>query len=239
MNYGVIQMDKGNYQVADEYFERALTVHAALRLPARQPRRPEGALGQPAKPSATSAKPRRTTRQSGELHVLRALAEIEGPHRRGAPAGGAGAELSPADAEAQALPPISTADPVRRIMDGAKPPATADGWLELSSDELMAHRYEDCIRSSEHALGLRPAYAEAFNNICAALNALGNTLPRSMPASTRLQLKPATRSRGTIWRSRKPGRQEPLRPRSSLRQFPLRSLRSPLFLLILWTDEVR
>ena len=29
MNYGVIQMSKGNYRVADEYFERALAVHSA------------------------------------------------------------------------------------------------------------------------------------------------------------------------------------------------------------------
>jgi tetratricopeptide (TPR) repeat protein len=53
-------------------------------------------------------------------------------------------------------------------------PDTPEGWLTLSLAQYQARRFEDCIRSSEHALQLRPAYAEAFNNICAAENALGN-----------------------------------------------------------------
>ena len=54
-------------------------------------------------------------------------------------------------------------------MPARRPAGTAEGWLALSLEQYQAHRYEDCIRSSEHALELRPAYAEAYNNICAAL----------------------------------------------------------------------
>jgi len=53
-------------------------------------------------------------------------------------------------------------------------PGTPEGWLALAVSQCEGHRYEECIRSSEHALELRPAYAEAFNSICAAEIALGN-----------------------------------------------------------------
>ena len=56
----------------------------------------------------------------------------------------------------------------------AEAPRTPDSWLALAASQYEARRYEDSIRSSERALELRPAYAEAFNDICAAEIALGN-----------------------------------------------------------------
>jgi tetratricopeptide (TPR) repeat protein len=82
-------------------------------------------------------------------------------------------ELSPADADAQALVRDLTATRPA-AMPAAPAPDTPEGWLTLSLAQYQAGRFEDCIRSSEHALQLRPSYSEAFNNICAAENALGN-----------------------------------------------------------------
>jgi len=81
-------------------------------------------------------------------------------------------DLSPADVEARALLNDLTASRPAN-MPAPPAPATAEGWLALSLTQYQAHHYEECIRSSEHALQVRPTYAEAYNNICAALNALG------------------------------------------------------------------
>ena len=62
--------------------------------------------------------------------------------------------------------------------------------LFRSLEQCRAHRFENCIRSSEHALQLRPAYAEAFNNICAAENALGNYASAADACEHALALQP-------------------------------------------------
>ena len=173
MNYGVIQMGKGNYQVADRYFERALqfTPHYAylhVNLGVLK-----GALGQ----SAEAERHFREAQQDDPnnpvsyTHFARWL-KSKGRTEEARLLAQRAVELSPADAEAQGLLRDLTAS---RPANMAAPtsPATAEGWLELSLTQYQAHHYEDCIRSSEHAIELRPAYAEAYNNICAALNALG------------------------------------------------------------------
>jgi tetratricopeptide (TPR) repeat protein len=69
-------------------------------------------------------------------------------------------------------------------------PDTPEGWLTLSLAQCQARRFEDCIRSSEHALQLRPAYAEAFNNICAAENALHNWASAADACEHALEIAP-------------------------------------------------
>jgi tetratricopeptide (TPR) repeat protein len=98
-------------------------------------------------------------------------------------------ELSPADADALALLKDLTAEPPA-AMPRVPAPDTAEGWLALSLEQYRAHRFEDCIRSSEHALDLRPTYAEAYNNICAAENALGNYAAAADACEHALALQP-------------------------------------------------
>ena len=99
-------------------------------------------------------------------------------------------ELSPADVEARALLSDLTASRARRTCRRRRRRHTAEGWLALSLTQYQAHRYEDCISSSEHALELRPTYAEAYNNICAALNALGKYASAADACEHALALKP-------------------------------------------------
>jgi tetratricopeptide (TPR) repeat protein len=190
MNYGVIQMDKGNFQVADQYFERALqfTPHYAylhVNLGVLK-----GALGQPAEAErhfreAQKDDPNNPVSYTYFARWLKSRGRTEEARLLAQRA----VELSPADAEAQALlSDLTAARPAN--MAAPAPPATADGWLELSLTQYQAHRYEDCIRSSEHALGLRPTYAEAYNNICAALNALGKYASAVDACEHALALKP-------------------------------------------------
>jgi len=54
---------------------------------------------------------------------------------------------------------------------GAK--QTPESYLAQSLELYQAGRYVDCIASARAALVLRPKFAEAWNNICAAYNQLG------------------------------------------------------------------
>jgi tetratricopeptide (TPR) repeat protein len=174
MNYGVIQMNKGNLRVADDYFERALqftpryaylqvnlgVLKAALGQPAEAERRfREAQQDDPNNPVSYTFFAR-WLKSVGRTEEARLFAERA-------------VELSPADADGQALlNDLTAARPA--AMPSPALPNTPKGWLTLSLEQYQARRFEDCIRSSEHALQLRPTYAEAFNTICAAENALGN-----------------------------------------------------------------
>jgi tetratricopeptide (TPR) repeat protein len=77
-------------------------------------------------------------------------------------------ELSPADLNARDL--LARAD-----AQTPNPPApqTPEYYLDLSLKFYGEERYAESIVASRRALDLRPAYAEAWNNICAAYNKLG------------------------------------------------------------------
>jgi tetratricopeptide (TPR) repeat protein len=174
MNYGVIQMNKGNLTVADDYFERALRFtprYAYLQVNLGVLK---AALGQPAEAErhfreAQQDDPNNPVSYTFFARWLKSVGRTEEARLFAERA----VELSPADADAQAL-----VNDLRATRPAAMPsspvPDTPEGWLTLSLAHCQARRFEDCIRSSEHALQLRPAYADAFNTICAAENALGN-----------------------------------------------------------------
>ncbi|MCF8257334.1 MAG: tetratricopeptide repeat protein [Flavobacteriales bacterium] len=50
---------------------------------------------------------------------------------------------------------------------------TPENYLNLSLQLYRSERFEDCIKACERALELRPDYADAWNNICSAHNAMG------------------------------------------------------------------
>jgi len=50
---------------------------------------------------------------------------------------------------------------------------TPENYLTLSLKYYEAKQYEKCIEAAREALKLRPDYALAYNNICAAYNNLG------------------------------------------------------------------
>jgi protein O-mannosyl-transferase len=190
MNYGVIQMNKGNYPTADEYFQRALrlTPHYAylhVNLGVLN-----GALGR----AAEAERHFREAQQDDPgnpvsyTHFARWLKSV-GRTEEARLFVESALALSPADADAQALfRDLTSTRPA--AMPSVPAPDTAEGWLALSLEQYRAHRFEECIRSSERALQLRPAYAEAFNNICAAENALGNYASAADACEHALALNP-------------------------------------------------
>jgi tetratricopeptide (TPR) repeat protein len=49
---------------------------------------------------------------------------------------------------------------------------TPEAWLDLSLKFYNLEQYENTINASNKAIALRPAYAQAYNNICSAHNSL-------------------------------------------------------------------
>ncbi len=62
--------------------------------------------------------------------------------------------------------------------------------MSLSLSEYQAGRYRECIDAAQQALRLNPKYAEAYNNIAAAWNALGRYDEGIRAAEEALRLKP-------------------------------------------------
>jgi tetratricopeptide (TPR) repeat protein len=77
-------------------------------------------------------------------------------------------ELSPADLTARDLLAQADGEATNRPA-----PQTPEYYLDLSLRFYREERYPESIVASRRALDLRPGYAEAWNNICAACNKLG------------------------------------------------------------------
>jgi hypothetical protein len=89
-------------------------------------------------------------------------------------------ELSPAHIEAKELLDSLTA---ARL-------TTPEQWLERSLRQYQGRFFGDSITSSREALKLRPDYAEAFNNICAAENQLGRYAEAITACERAIAIKP-------------------------------------------------
>jgi Flp pilus assembly protein TadD len=175
MTYGVIQMAKGRYDVADQYFTRALQyapqyayLHVNIGVL-------KGALGEAAEAerhfrAAQQYDPGNPVSYYYYARWLGSVGRVDEAiafaHRA--------LELSPGHAEAQQLLAEIESRPrhAPAQADGEATPDTPERWVEKSLTAYRLGRFQECIDASEKALRLRPDYAEAYNNICAAENAL-------------------------------------------------------------------
>jgi len=169
MSYGVVQMGKGNFAVAEDYFNRALErtpryayLHVNLGVL-------KGAQGQAAEAErhfreAQQYDPGNPVSYRYYARWLTSVGRVEEAMVNARRA----IELGPADLEAQQL--VTDLAASQRALQS---PETPEQWLTLSLAQHRAGRFEECIESSRRALQLRPDYSEAFNNICAANNSLG------------------------------------------------------------------
>jgi Flp pilus assembly protein TadD len=67
---------------------------------------------------------------------------------------------------------------------------TPEYYLDLSLQHYPKERYAESIAASRATLKLRPAYAEAWNNIGAAYNKLGRYAEADAACEEALRLKP-------------------------------------------------
>jgi protein O-mannosyl-transferase len=181
MTFGVIQMSKGNLAVAEEYFNRALEhvpqyayLHVNLGvLKAAQGKPVDAERHFREAQQYDAGNPVSYYYYANWLASMGRMEEATTLARRAV-------ELSPAHIEA------------RQLLDslGGTHPATAEQWLERSLRQYQAGAFANSIASSSEALKLRPDYAEAFNNICAAENALGRYAAGIAACERALALKP-------------------------------------------------
>jgi Flp pilus assembly protein TadD len=187
MTYGVIQMAKGRYDLADQYFTRALQyapqyayLHVNIGVL-------KGAMGdaEEAERHFREAQQYDPGNPVSYYYYARWLSSV-GRIDDAAPLAKRALELSPGHAEAQQL----LADIQSRLLHPARRTAgeaqeeTPERWIEISLAAYRLGRYEECIDASQKALRLRPDYAEAYNNICAANNAMGR-YPEAVAACER------------------------------------------------------
>lgn len=178
MNYGLSQMRQGRYEKAMRYYAMALETnyrnHPYLFI--------NMAVAQRALGNDTEAERLYLTAvQKGPgypdchyyyaqwLHGKNRLSEAE-YHVREA------LRLSPGHVYAKGLLNMmnaSTETLLERAERMVYENPTPENYLNLSLHLYRADRFEDCIRACEQALALRPDYADAWNNICSAHNAMG------------------------------------------------------------------
>ena len=83
---------------------------------------------------------------------------------------------------------------VYKALEDVKKSPTADGYLSVSTLFFQGLRYDDCVKYAKEALKLRPNYAEAYNNICAANSKLKNWDEAQAACNTALKINPAMQS---------------------------------------------
>ena len=94
-------------------------------------------------------------------------------------------EIQPADDDAVRYARIARAN-----LSGEQGTQTAEELLAQSLTQFQNGQYEAAIATCQRALQLRPDYAEAFNNQCAAYNALGRFAEAKSACERALKLKP-------------------------------------------------
>jgi Flp pilus assembly protein TadD len=94
-------------------------------------------------------------------------------------------ELSPTDLTTRDLLARADGQPVNQPTT-----QTPEYYLDLSLQHYREGRYVESIAASRRALYLRPGYAEAWNNICAAYNKLGRYEEAAAACDEALRLKP-------------------------------------------------
>jgi tetratricopeptide (TPR) repeat protein len=179
MNYGLTQMAKGNYPVAQEYFAKALALtpyysvlHVNLAVL-------KGAMNQSVEAERyfknalqyEPANPEPYFFYARWLKSLDRTAEAISLLQRAL-------QLSPGHSNAQKLLDEIVArektaiSPLKKAEETAVSNPTPENYLNLSLQYYNAGRFGDSIIASQKALKIKTDYYLAYNNICAAYNEL-------------------------------------------------------------------
>lgn len=180
MNYGLSQMEKGNYPAAQEYFEKALvltpyysTLHVNLAIL-------NGAMNQPVEAeryfkNALQYGPN----DPGSYFFYARWLKSRNRNAEAVALLQRALQLAPAHADARILLDEILArngtaiSPVKKAEETAVSNATPENYLNLSLHYHKAGRFSDSIAACQKALAINPDYYLAYNNICAAFNELG------------------------------------------------------------------
>jgi tetratricopeptide (TPR) repeat protein len=181
MNYGVSRMEHNDYATAIQSFERALPLTPNYELLHVNLGVAYGAVGRVVDAEASFRRAAGIAPKDWRTHFyfarwLMSVGRIDEARAESVLA----ASQNPADEASRNL----------AAQLSANQPATADGFVVLSLGQYRAGRFRDSIASAEQALKLRPDYPEAYNNVAAGHNALGEWDLGIAAALEAIKLKP-------------------------------------------------
>jgi tetratricopeptide (TPR) repeat protein len=220
MNYGLTQMEKGDYRRALEYFERAAAFNPAYSFLEINRGIANGGLNQDAAAERHFLRAIELAPDLAESHFfygrwLRQKNRLAAATKQLERAIEINADYMPArylvmqayteqgdlqrlrevaEATLQRFPSDATAASYlaqANAAAAAAPPRTADDYVNVSLAHYRAGRYEECIQAAREALKLQPDYAVAYNNIAAAYSAMANWDAAIAAARAALNIQPA------------------------------------------------
>jgi Flp pilus assembly protein TadD len=181
MNYGNTLMAKGDYNGALDYFHRALALAPQyptlfVNLAIAEGATTQGALAEQHFKEAMRLAP--SSPDSYTFYARYLLAH--GDSQQADPLIRRALALSPNDSAARDL--VTQVD--------RQQTKTPEHYLALSLQKYNEGKYEESIAAAQSALSLKPDYAEAFNNICAANNKLERYDEAAKACEQALRIKP-------------------------------------------------
>ena len=185
MNYGNTLMARGDFKGALDYFHRAQLLTPQYSFLLINLAIAENATEQPKLAEQHFQEALKLAPASPESYIYYArwlLSQSRIPEARALLI--TALELSPQDVTASEL--LTQAEAGASIE--SKP--TPESYLTLSLERYREGRYAESIAAARAALTLRPAYAEAWNNIGAAYNRLGQYDRGAAACEESLRLKP-------------------------------------------------
>jgi tetratricopeptide (TPR) repeat protein len=186
MNYGNTLMAKGDFAGALDYFHRAQSISPQYSVLLINLAIAENAINQSALAEQHFKDALRLAPLSPDSYTYYARYLLS--HSRAEEARAflrSALELSPSDVTARDL--LGQAE----VQAGNQPATqTAESYLALSLRRYGEGRFAESIASCRAALELRPDYAEAWNNICAAYNKLGRYEEAAAACEQALRYKP-------------------------------------------------
>ncbi len=197
MNYANSQMEKGNYAVALDYFERAKKILPGYSYVYINLGILKNATGKPVEAEADfktglsldAFNPEGYYYYSNFLFVQGRYAEANDKVIAGLKISPAHSGLKTLEAQLKTLIQ-SQNDLLSSAIQTAKEKPTPENFLTLSVQYYQNKKYEECITAANEALKLNPSYVEALNNICSAQNILGNFDEAVKAGQEALKLQP-------------------------------------------------
>lgn len=186
MNYGNTLMARGDYAGALDYFHRALALTPQysvllINLAIAEDATKQSAAAERHFKEALRLAP--STPDSYTYYARYLISHARMPEARALL--GTALLLSPGDLTAREL-----LTQIEGQTDDQPVIQTPESLLDLSLQLYRAGRFAESIEASRKALALRPAYAEAWNNIGAAYNKLGQFDQGAAACEEALRLKP-------------------------------------------------
>ncbi|MCC6691703.1 MAG: tetratricopeptide repeat protein, partial [Bacteroidia bacterium] len=197
MNYGNVQMAKGNFTAAQEYYERALKFRPNYSYLFINMGVLNSAMGNASEAELNFNKAIQLNPNVPEAYYHFAnFLKKQGRINHAIETIRKGLMLSPDHVANQKLYDeliamnLTTLDEMEEMEKKVSDSPSPETYLNLSLAYYKQNEFEKCIEAANNALNLKPDYAEAYNNICSAYNRLGKYNEAEKACNKALQIKP-------------------------------------------------